>query len=152
MKGFPVALASVVALLAACKRDPPQPSLTEQEACEKLAALKGTTMTPADKDKCLAMWSSTGPNARACNDACMTKAKTYEDFDDCHDDCVGNVYPSFLVCQKLDTNGPAFDACTKKYDAVRASQPDAYKCWSRCGRRAKTGAEASACAATCKVL
>lgn len=147
------ALFALSALSAsACKRDAPErPALTEREACEKVAALKGATWSPADKDKCLFQWTSVGPNVRACNDACIAKAKTLDEFEDCHDDCVGNVYPAFLVCQKIETDGRAFDACAKKYDALRASRPDDYKCWSRCGRRAKSASEAAACSGMCRV-
>jgi hypothetical protein len=144
-------LLAVVAtsLVVACKRntDP----LTDGEACDRIAALPGSTWSPADTDNCYLTYGTVGPSVRACSDGCVRKSATAADFEDCRDDCTGAVYPSFMVCQKMTVNGGRFDACREKHEPLISEARDRYKCWSRCGRRAANAVEAEACDRTCGV-
>lgn len=144
-----VALVSVLGalVLVACRRE----SLSDSEACDRIAALPGSTWTAADKDKCFLTYSAVGPNVRTCSDGCVRRAQNAADFEDCHDDCTGAVYPSFMVCQKVSPNNRHFDACTQKHEPLISEAKDVYKCWSRCGRRARTAVEAEGCDRTCGV-
>jgi len=143
---FAVCAASFV---VACKHNPDP--FTDAEACDRIAALSGSTWTAADKDKCYATYSEVGPNVRSCTDACIRKSATAADFEDCRDDCTGAVYPSFMVCQKITVDSRRFDACRDKHEPLISEARDRYKCWSRCGRRATTAVEADACDRTCGV-
>ena len=126
--------------------------LTDQEACDKIAALMGTESNAAEKDRCLASYGAGGPNLRKCHDACIRASTNLADFTDCSDDCTGGPsIPSFIVCEKKTTEGQAFDSCVKSHDALKTSAPATSKCWLRCGRRAKTAAEVDACDVSCKV-
>jgi hypothetical protein len=136
-------------LVVACKRD--TGPLTDGEACDRIAALPGSTWTPADKDNCYLTYGVTGPSVRACSDNCVRRSKTAADFEDCRDDCTGAVYPSFMVCQKITSNGRHLDACREKHEPLISEAKDRYKCWSRCGRRAVNAIEAEACDQTCGV-
>lgn len=143
---FAIAVASFV---VACKRstDP----LTDREACDKIAELPGSTWSPADKDRCYVTYSEVGPNVRACTDGCVRQSAAASVFEDCRDDCTGSVYPSFMVCQKITTDGRRMDACREKHEPLISEAKDLYKCWSRCGRRAASAAEAEACDRSCGV-
>jgi len=146
----PMLLAGLAAsFVVACKHntDP----FTDAEACDRIAALSGSTWTPADQDRCYVTYSEVGPNVRACSDGCIRQSATAADFEDCRDDCTGAVYPSFMVCQKITTESRRFDACRDKHELLIGEAKDRYKCWSRCGRRAVSGAEAEACDRTCGV-
>jgi hypothetical protein len=146
-----ILLAVLAALLVvACKRatDP----LTDGEACDRIAALSGSTWSAADKDNCYLTYGVPGPAVRNCTDSCVRKSATAADFEDCRDDCTGAVYPSFMVCQKMTANnGRRFDACRDKHEPLLSEAKDRYKCWSRCGRRAANAVEAEACDRTCGV-
>ncbi len=133
-------------VVVACKRE-----LSDTEACDRIAALPGSTWSAADKDSCYLTYNVVGPNVRTCTDQCVRTSPSAADYEDCHDDCTGASYPSFLVCQKTSGSAPRFDACTKKHDPLMSEAKERYKCWSRCGRRAVTAAEADACDRTCGI-
>jgi len=135
--------------VVACRRSPDP--LTDDEACDRIAELPGSTWSPADKDRCYVTYSEVGPNVRTCTDGCVRHSATAADFEDCRDDCTGAVYPSFMVCQKITVDGRRVDACRQKHDPLITEAKDRYKCWSRCGRRAATAAEAEGCDERCGV-
>jgi hypothetical protein len=148
--GRSLLLAAVSAsLVVACKRaTEPMPDI---EACDKIAALPGSTWSAADMDKCYLTYGVPGPAVRTCTDGCVRKSPTAADFEDCRDDCTGTVYPSFMVCQKLSVNDRRLDECRDKHDPLITEAKERYKCWSRCGRRAANGVEAEACDRSCGV-
>ena len=135
-------VAVAASFIVACKRNPDP--FTDGEACNKIGALPGTKWTPADVDDCYLTYSNLGLNVRLCTDECIRRSPNAADFEDCRDDCTGNVYPSFMVCQKIASNDRLVDECRDKHEPLISEAKDRYKCWSRCGRRAANGIEAEA--------
>lgn len=125
--------------------------LSDTEACDRIAALPGSTWTAGDKDRCYLTYDNVGPNVRTCTDTCVKTSPSAADYEDCRDDCTGATYPSHLVCQKTSGSEPRMDACTKKHDPLITEAKERYQCWSRCGRRATTAAEAEACDRKCGI-
>ena len=142
-------VAAAASFIVACKRNPDP--FTDGEACNKIGALPGTKWTPADVDDCYLTYSNLGLNVRLCTDECIRRSPNAADFEDCRDDCTGNVYPSFMVCQKIGSNDRLVDECRDKHEPLISEAKDRYKCWSRCGRRAANGIEAEACDRACGV-
>ena len=122
--------------------------LATVDVCDRLATLSGASWSARDKDGCLYEFGALGPNMRVCIDACVTAAKTYQDYDDCKDDCTGRVLLPSELCKDSDGK-TAFD-CRERFTELQRTQPEPYKCVARCARRAKTQAEVSACEPACK--
>src|SRR5690349_5402561 len=77
--------------LVACKKDEPSlgGGLPPSEACKKIETLQGGTLAAAQKDECLGLFASFGPNMKVCMDGCVTNAKTDPQFKDCSAGCAG---------------------------------------------------------------
>lgn len=139
---------AVSVVSAACKRA----ELTDREACDRIAVLRGTEKNAAEKDRCLAGYAAIGPNLKKCMNACVRSSKNGPDLTDCFDECHGGPQvPPFIVCQKKTLEGQAFDACVARHEALATTAPEVSKCWLRCGRRANAPAEVDACDVGCKV-
>ena len=146
MRAISCSLAVSLLLLAGCKRS----AAADDDLCAKLASFADGGVSAAGKDRCQAELAALGPNMRTCVSACVSSAKTYDDYEDCKDDCTGTPLPAFLVCQKITSDGQLFDACEKSHSALMQRDPAKYKCWTRCGRRA-SGPAAAACDGTCGI-
>jgi len=155
MRALGLALAVVVvsAAAAACKRDASggDAPLSVDEACARLVALRDASASAIQKERCVAEYGAVPKNLRSCTDACVRKAKAVDEYTDCRDDCSGALLPSLYTCSKITTEDAPYRACLARHDALKTSAVDVYKCWSRCGVRAKDATEAAACDARCGV-